>query len=65
MSELPRSARVARLALKVLILPMALLGIAVRFAAPGWADFAFLGLFGVALLLLVIGRVFTRDDDSN
>lgn len=64
MSDLPRSARIARLALKILILPMALLGVAVRFAGPGWADFAFLGLFGIALLLLVIGRVFTRDDDT-
>jgi hypothetical protein len=58
MVELPPSARIARIALRFLIIPMVIIGIAVRFTAPGWTDVTFLILLAIAVVLVVVGRVF-------
>lgn len=61
MNELPNSAKLARKALKIIMLPLGLLAVAVRFTvmpSTYWIDGVFIVLGLIAVVLAVTGRVF-------
>jgi uncharacterized membrane protein YdbT with pleckstrin-like domain len=65
--ELPESAKLARRILKVILLPVVVLAVVVRFTvvpAIYWIDVVFIVLFVIAAVLAVVGRVFTAKKDS-
>lgn len=67
MEELPESAKLARRILKVILLPVVVLAVVVRFTvvpAIYWIDVVFIVLFVIAAVLAVVGRVFTAKKDS-
>lgn len=67
MEELPQSARLARKILKIILLPIVILAVVVRFTVVPetyWIDVVFIGLFVIAAALAVVGRVFNKKKDS-
>lgn len=58
-NELSSSAKLSRKVLKIILIPVMLLGIVLRFTPPTWADTVFLAMLPVIVILAVIGRVFT------
>jgi len=67
MEELPQSARLARKILKIILLPIVILAVVVRFTVVPetyWIDVVFIGLFVIAPALAVVGRVFNKKKDS-
>lgn len=67
MEEFPQSARLARKILKIILLPIVILAVVVRFTVVPetyWIDVVFIGLFVIAAALAVVGRVFNKKKDS-
>jgi uncharacterized membrane protein len=67
MEELPASAKLARKALKIILLPVVILVGVTRFTPPQWywLDFVCLAFLLITAILLVVGRVFTsKTSDS-
>jgi hypothetical protein len=50
-------AKLSRNVLKIILIPVLLLGIVLRFTPPTWVDTVFLILLPVIVVLAVIGRV--------
>ena len=63
MSNLPRSARIARGILKIVAMPLIILAVASRFTDPDWywIDITLIGLFVCAVVLALIGRVTSEE----
>jgi hypothetical protein len=57
--NLPRSARIARDILKVIVVPLCFLAVISRFTVPDWywIDIALVGLFPLAVVLAIVGRI--------
>lgn len=58
-NDLSPSAKLSRRILKVILIPVMLLGIVLRFTPPSWADTIFLALLPVIVVLAIVGRIFT------
>jgi hypothetical protein len=63
MDNLPRSVRIARFLLGMVAVPLIVLAVAVRFTTPDWywVDITLIGLFALAVVLAVIGRVASKE----
>lgn len=66
MKDLPKSALFARRILKIILLPVVILVGIDRFTPLTWhwLDFVTLALVVVTAILLIVGRVYTSDEDS-
>jgi bacteriorhodopsin len=67
MDDLPRGARIARFLLAMVAVPLIVLAVAVRFTTPDWywADIALIGLFALAIVLAIVGRVTHKTEEKN